>query len=120
MTRISEAVECLEALGYTVTAPNAGPVANAHVEPVIRESVFGAYYDFGFRNARTVIVGTRVNGNFQPRRIMLPHQLYVRDVEAMVADGATEIRVHPICGEGFIENWVEVPRPASDDSAVQS
>lgn len=117
MTRISEAVEALESLGYTVTPPAEGKL-------IVRESIFGHWLDFGFRNAeglpaRTIIVGSRVNGNFQPRKILLPHQLYVANIERMKERGATDVAVHPIY-DAFHVAWTLAKLEQKTTQAVSS
>ena len=79
-------------------------------------STFGPHFDMAALRREDgtrpngIILGTRVRGVFHPRRLLLPHQLYVKTFEQLKAEFAEEVWVMPIFGS-FTEVWTQVKLP---------
>lgn len=86
------------------------PSVTEQMEAVpIKPSHFGDYYDLGaaFPGAKVVLVQATGPSRRTHLRLLLPQQLYVRDVEALRADGYTHIAAAPVT-----PTWVEIPSAA--------
>jgi hypothetical protein len=71
----------------------------------VRPSHFGDYFDFGISG--TMVVATSGPSGYRPLRLLLGHQLYVKDVPKLLAEhpGQTGLVVIPVDDK----TWIEVP-----------
>lgn len=61
---------------------------------------FGLRYHLGeHEKAQMIVLAVYRGVGFEPKRLLMPHQVYVADVERLMADwGASEVWVLPVMG----------------------
>lgn len=81
----------------------------------LHPTVFGQMYEIPLpQTASAIIVATQENG-LVPRRLLLPHQLYRKDVIALLEEyghhnlGKDAVYVQPV-----LHNWIRVPLDLSE------
>jgi len=55
----------------------------SHINPIVRHSSFGDWYDIGTTDADVVILATNDGHGLVPRLLCLPHQVYVAKVSKL-------------------------------------